>query len=904
MSRSSYAGPKLPKTLLDQVSGGRVSKSRNEPSRKDRRQQERALKSQRRAQGRSDRREQLEDVAEARSSHQVDPNKSHKDVRPAKSILKKTAPKSSVATRNDDLGEFDLNEDESLEEGGLDLGEDSEDADDDAFSDGLESAVLPREVSKSARARLDDDDAEIARLEKKLGIKKSSKGVRDDELDWLVNGSDSEADPRDAEPKRKRDVEDDEWLRNKRRKAKGEAGSTSATGKKRALAESGDGETDDEDLLGVADTGSSEDEFHDFEDGDDEDLEPGDDDDFVDFSDDDSPVRDPEPRRVRENPYVAPISAESTSGKYIPPSMRKPSSADEEILKQLRRQVQGQLNRLSEANILSILQSVEQIYASNARQHVTTILIELLGARIADAATLNDTFLILHAAFSTAVYRVIGPDFIAQFVEDLVRRLDSFLLSATSENGGKQTLNILAFLSYLYIFQAIGCEIVFDYIRLLLDNFSENGTELLLRMIRSCGTQLRQDDPSALKDIVLLLQRSIAKVGGESKVSVRTKFMIETIMDLKNNRMKHGIGASALAAEHVKGMKKTLGQLSSNSRYAKNNEPLRIGLKDLRDSEKKGKWWLVGASWRDPAKMADQETQSPKEVKRTATKGDDADSDNEKAADLLALARAQGMNTDVRRAIFVALMDSVSYQHAHERILKLNLKNKQTLEIPRVILRCAAAEQTYNHFYTLVACEFSADHRLRKAWEFSLLDLYRRMGESDDGLKSDDEEDGDTNEKLSVREAYNLAKLYGRLVAEGLLRVTIFKSLEFASPTGLQPTTKVFVNVSISTVILALKAKSKKTNVPADSDPEVGIFESMVRATFAHAHTIPDVALGLQFHLAKSFAKSEVAAMTKDKKELKTVMKGLEYAKFALEHGENRTQGISVDETRDLEADP
>jgi len=170
------------------------------------------------------------------------------------------------------------------------------------------------------------------------------------------------------------------------------------------------------------------------------------------------------------------------------------------------------------------------------------------------------------------------------------------------------------------------------------------------------------------------------------------------------------------------------------------------------------------------------------------------------------------------------------------------------------------------------------------------------MGQSDDGLASDGEEDNDTNEKLSVRETYNLAKLYGRLVAEGLLRVTIFKSLEFASPAGLQSTTKVFVNVLLSTVILALKSKAKKTNVSGDSDPDVGIFESMVRATFAHAHTIPDLALGLQFHLAKSFAKSEVAAMTKDKKEFKTVMKGLEYAKLALQHDQDQAQALSLNE--------
>jgi hypothetical protein len=55
----------------------------------------------------------------------------------------------------------------------------------------------------------------------------------------------------------------------------------------------------------------------------------------------------------------------------------------------------------------------------------------------------------------------------------------------------------------------------------------------LLTDIADSGPQLRQDDPSALKDIVLLIQPAVAQVG-EASLSVRTKFMIDTITDLKN----------------------------------------------------------------------------------------------------------------------------------------------------------------------------------------------------------------------------------------------------------------------------------------------------------------------------------------------------------------------------------
>jgi nucleolar MIF4G domain-containing protein 1 len=885
---SAYAGPKLPKTLLDQVQDGRIGKDRREPSRKLRRQNERSLKKQQHQQRNTSRnvvasKPNANNVSRpnARQSQETSARRDDqiRKTPAVKSVTSKTSrhhyeardvSELSDGEKEDEDIDVDLNEEDSddAEEQDNALDEDDDEDEDEDEDKGMTSSRPNGRMSASARARLEEDDAEIARLEKKLGIKKSSKTVRDDELDWLVNGSDSEDGDLEPLAKRKRSSGDDEWLQSKRQKAKvgsqvKEAKNTPASSEEEDEGLDGMDESDSETL-------ENSDHFSGFSEDDDE---------YV--SADEQPIA--APPRVRENPYVAPLTNDNQPTKYVPPSLRRASASDTEALRQLQRQLQGLLNRLSEANILAILQSIEQIYANNARQHVTATLIELLGTRTADVAVLNDTFLILHAAFATSVYRVIGPDFIAQLLEDLVRRFDD--ASAREEGGqtgGKQSLNILAFMSNLYVFQAIGCEIIFDHIRLLLDNFCEANTELLLRIIRTCGPQLRQDDPSALKDIVLLLQRSIAKAGGESKVSVRTKFMVETIMDLKNNRMKHGLGASAMAAEHVTTMKKILGTLSANSRNAKNTEPLSIGLNDIRDSDKKGKWWLVGASWRDPAKMADARKQA-QEQPVVAKAEIDTFSDDETAVDLSALARAQGMNTDVRRAIFYALLDSVSYQHAHERILKLNLKSKQMLEVPRVILRCAAAETSYNHFYTLVASEFCKEHRLRKAWEFSLLDTFRRMGEDRDDEYPSDDDDADDDEKLSVRETYNLAKLYGALVAEGLLRVTILKTLNLSSPKGLQPTTTVFVQVLVTTVLLALKSASKKSSSDAVSQ-EKGetAFEAEVKSTFAHAHFLPDLPVALRYFLARSMTKTDIASSTKNKKERKAVMIGLGYALEAL----------------------
>lgn len=143
--------------------------------------------------------------------------------------------------------------------------------------------------------------------------------------------------------------------------------------------------------------------------------------------------------------------------------------------------------------------------------------------------------------------------------------------------------------------------------------------------------------------------------------------MIETLSNLKNNKVKKAIGGGANgsgAQEVVERLKKFLSGMNKKRhgdesfyyiseprksygfRTVKPHEPLRVTLKDLRSAENRGKWWLVGAAWNGDPLAEIMENSSG-----TATV---ADQENK----LLKLARKQGMNTDIRRSIFVVLMSS------------------------------------------------------------------------------------------------------------------------------------------------------------------------------------------------------------------------------------------------------
>ncbi|CAD0028878.1 unnamed protein product [Aureobasidium pullulans] len=791
----SFIKPKLPKALLDQIGGDSSNNKKNAPTRKERRKNERNQKKQSHQQSRSRPPPQRpQPQRRPQPQPQRDVYSESEDDQPTPPPKPKSKPVKDAAEQPKSILKTTKKQDPPK-------------------SKAREESPPPARVSRAVKDRLAADDAEIAALEKKLGIKstKRSKAFADDGLDDLLEGLDDDDDEGIDGTKRKRS-DDDEWLRQKRRKVS-QASVAQQEHSDNEESEDGD-EDEEEEMSGDEDEDDGLDDLDldglDDEDEENEDLD-GEDEDEEDNLEDGDETKRKRLLRVRENPYVAPVPAGAAPvQKYVPPSLRGAPSSDTEALARLRRQIQGQLNRLSEANLLSILQTIEEIYQNNPRQYVTTTLIDLLLGLICDRTTLQDTFLILHAGFMAALYKVIGTDFGAQVIERIVNDFDRHYTGGTT--AGKETSNLMALVSELYNFQLIGCNLVFDYIRLFLTELNEANTELLLKIIRNSGPQLRSDDPTALKDIVMLVQKEVTRIG-EANLSVRTKFMIETINNLKNNRVKTGAVASAIASE-----------------------PLRIGLADIRDTEKKGKWWLVGASWLDPGKQSkDQEDEPAVKVSKndsTTVSADDG------SVDLIQLARQQGMNTDIRRAIFVTIMSASDYQDAHMRLLKLGFKKAQELEIPRVLVHCAGAEATYNPYYTLIAKKLCGEKRMLKAFQFGLWDIFKRMGEK--AMTADDEDDAfddDEDENMSTRKIVNLARFYADLMTEGGFPITALKTLNFAY---LQPKTNTFTEVLLTRILIKMMKNSDGSK-----------WELSVNEVFSKAQDVPDMVQGLRYFIEK-----------------------------------------------------
>ena len=675
--------------------------------------------------------------------------------------------------------------------------------------------------SRGAREKLAEDDAEIAALEKALGVKDKSKlpkSFGEDGLDVLLEGLQSGSDDERGSKRKRADYE--EFLARKRSKSTRNDADHSIT------------RESDRDIIDSGfENPFSSDEASDLYEGEEDNL------DVVSLEGTTENLDNARhSQKTRENPYIAPVQEDQlqSAGKYVPPSLRDKDHGSPEDLTRLRRQVQGLLNRLSEDNILSILADVEKLYSSNPRQHVSQVLLDLVVGLFCDATSLQDTFVILHAGFVAAIYKSVTADLGPQILQRIDEEFMKYHKRLTSSNfSHKQALNLISLLSFLYTFHVITSTLIYDYIRIFLSSLTEPNAELLLKLIRNAGPQLRQDDASSLKDITTLLSAAAVEQGDEN-LSVRTKFMIETMHNLRNNKMKTGQAASAITSEHTLRMKKTLGSLNNQKRALKASEPLNISLQDLRDTEKRGRWWLVGASYRDPSSHKDQDrppgssspqnTPSNPEDSTLHSSTAHADFINPTTLNFHSLALQNRMTTPVRRAIFVALLSAEDYQDAYTRLQKLHLKTRQREEIPKVLIHCAASEvspnskegrdgngitQGYNPYYTLVARKLcQSDRKLKIGLKFACWGFWNRVRGDADGEEEEDdgygmnalEEEENSEHTVSLGSIVNVAKLYGTLVAEGTLGFDVLKPLDLIAIRSQRM--KVWVEVFFITVIL------------------------------------------------------------------------------------------------------
>ncbi|CAN9506351.1 unnamed protein product [Ophioblennius macclurei] len=436
-----------------------------------------------------------------------------------------------------------------------------------------------------------------------------------------------------------------------------------------------------------------------------------------------------------------------TSSKYVPPHLRNAGDDKRKAeLEKLKRNVKGLVNRLSEPNMAFVCGQLEELYMTCSRKDMSDTLTEVLLAACVTPSLMPDRLLMEHVLLISVLHYAVGLEVGAHFLETVVRQFDE--LYKNQDDDGKERDNLVAIVAHLYNFQVVHCALIFDILKLLVGTFSEKDIELVLFVLKNVGFALRKDDPLALKELISDAQRKANDAGSKFQDQTRVRFMLETMLALKNNDMRKIPGYNPEPVEKLKKLQRTLIQRSDGGRDMK----LRVSLENLLAAEQVGRWWIVGSSWSGAPMISKQSDTDPKQ----------STAEGQFSAKVLELARKQRMNTEVRRNIFCVLMTSEDYLDAFEKLLRMGLKDKQEREIVHVLMDCCLQEKSFNAFYAVLGEKFcSHDRRFQMTFQFCLWDKFRELS------------------NLSSSTFNNLIQLVTCFLQKKCLSLSILKVIEF-----------------------------------------------------------------------------------------------------------------------------
>lgn len=240
------------------------------------------------------------------------------------------------------------------------------------------------------------------------------------------------------------------------------------------------------------------------------------------------------------------------------------------------------------------------------------------------------------------------------------------------------------------------------------------------------------------------------------------RYLIEAIRALRNNDVRKLRGYDPAPVEHLR--KIVRGHLKQSSIAALQRQPeLNVGFDELLAAQRGGgRWWLVGAAWTGDG-LHPESTEEPVDVAASLTTAPSTVMSER----LEKLARGLRINTDLRRAIFCAIMGAGDYGDAYQRLKRLSLKPPHDRDCVHILLRCCSRERKYNSFYAVLARKLVvAEGRYKQTLKLALWDRMRQLGEE--------------SKSTTAAEDENLAAFVGETIANGAQPISVLRRLDYA----------------------------------------------------------------------------------------------------------------------------
>ena len=372
---------------------------------------------------------------------------------------------------------------------------------------------------------------------------------------------------------------------------------------------------------------------------------------------------------------------------------------NEELIKQFQKELTSLLNKIAEANLVLILQAIfDKISAfldayqdKNSKIEVTyKILTEILIKTTLYQQVINLPIISCICTFISLLHYIkFGQSFICFFIKKCLEELNNLKPSEKQIDKYKYK-NFMFIVIHLYIFENINSVFVYDLIRYLIDNFNENNSEYLLLLLSYTGISIRKENPSNLKDIIVLINMKYnnIKLTNDTGTSDKIKYIIDMINDIKQNKyLKFNLQEKFNFFKDILSKRKSENVLIGEKIEIELDKIIKLSYdKILSNDIVTNKEKFDDIVDLDTDNLIIKETQEDSKVKKQ----------------LNDTMKRLGISTGLKKMIFTNIATSNNVNDAFERLCRLNLNKEQKREIIKMIVKLCIEEPSYNPFYQLL----------------------------------------------------------------------------------------------------------------------------------------------------------------------------------------------------------
>jgi len=413
---------------------------------------------------------------------------------------------------------------------------------------------------------------------------------------------------------------------------------------------------------------------------------------------------DTETEKAKEAETNAPVTKKKkddilttrTGGAYIPPArlrMMQESITDKSSMafqrlawEALKKSINGLINKVNSPNIAVI---VRELFAENIVRGRG-----LLCNSVIQAQTASPTFTHVYAAL-VAIINTKFPN----IGELLLKRIIINFKRGFKRSDKTKCMSSVRFIGHCVNQQVAHEVLALEILTLLLENPTDDSAEVAILFLKEVGQKLTEVSPRGIHAIFERLRHVLH----ESTLDKRVQYMIEVMFQVRKDGFKDNPSVleeldlvedddqftHMITLDDATNGEEILNVFKLDEAYVENEEKYKAIKKELLDED-----------------SGDSDSGSGS--------GSDSDSDSEDEEEATAAPIIDNTETNLialRRTIYLTIQSSLDFEESVHKLLKLNLKPGQEVELCHMIIDCCAQQRTYEKFFGLMGQRFCQVNR-------------------------------------------------------------------------------------------------------------------------------------------------------------------------------------------------